>query len=67
MNFIEIQDFPGIIKIVEEKYQYANSEFDENSEDAFEIKTASLNLLTTIMIVLMAKNESRFELFEVIF
>lgn len=65
LGFIQNEDFPMIVDLIQNKYSFADQEMNENIEEAIEIKTACLNLLITIILTLMGKNQTNFSIFEV--
>lgn len=66
LGFVDFQDYPSLIQIICNKYEYANTE--ENEEDCLEIKTACLNLSTTLILIVYGSNKlENLKFFEVNF
>jgi hypothetical protein len=54
-DLIDYSDFPGIIKIVEEKYILTLKD-DLVAEEIYDMKCASISLMTTILLNYIARN-----------
>lgn len=66
LGFVDFQDYPSLIQIICNKYEYANTL--ENEEESLEIKTACLNLSTTLILIVYGSNKlENLKFFEVYF
>ena len=64
LGFVSFNEFPSLMQIIYNKYEYANSL--ESSEESIEIKTACLNLATTlILLIYESKSLENLKIFEV--
>lgn len=63
LGFVSLQEYPSVIQIICNKYEYSNS---LENEDSFGIKTACLNLSTSMLLrVYEEKNLENLKCFEV--
>ena len=66
LGFVPFNEFPSLMQIIYNKYQFANAL--ENSEDSIEIKTACLNLATTLLLLIYeSKGLENLKIFEVFY
>ena len=65
LGFVQIQEFLPITQIVSSKYEFANT-FEGSTEECIEIKTACLNLASTMVLIIYdSKSLEHLKIFEV--
>ena len=57
MSIIQYQDYPNIIKIIEDRFNIANK--IGSHDESFPIKTACMNLLSSMLLIVL--NNKKFE------
>jgi len=65
IGFVSLNEFPSLMQIISNKYEFANT-LEGSTEESIEIKTACLNLATTLVLLIYeSKNLEHLKIFEV--